>query len=214
MKRKLLVIMYCALMVLAVIGFKPFALDAATYTQWIQDPDKTIAKYKDKWSDRTIVEKVQPEFSYQSGDEVGTITIPRMNYYEMPIYYGYDLVNNNWQITTMGNLGNWEFFGQNGRAAVGAHNYQLFSNLPDMEEGDLFIIETEYDTFIYEVTGHRVYDHLKDDWYQIAYQDALPYSISLMTCWPIEQGAEATEDTYIVYSKMVSGAKYTADPAK
>ena len=82
MKRKLLVIMYCALMVLAVIGFKPFALDAATYTQWIQDPDKTIAKYKDKWSDRTIVEKVQPEFSYQSGDEVGTITIPRMNYYD------------------------------------------------------------------------------------------------------------------------------------
>ena len=208
LKISFFIMIYLLLASFAVMGFKPFAKDALTYTELAQNPEKTIEKYANIWEDRTIIEKPYYEKNFESGDCVGTITIPRMNYYEMPIYYGADHINNNWQITTMGHLGNWDMFGENGRAAVGAHNYQLFSNLPDMQKGDLFLIETDEDIFIYEVIGSRVYDHLTDDWYQVAYLDALPYSVNLMTCWPIEQGMEATEDTYIVYSKMVHGIKY------
>lgn len=192
----------------AIIGFKPLAQDAETYTRWIQNPTDTIEKYKDMWTDRTIVEKDAIPFHYNSGDMVGTITIPKMDYYEMPIYYGSNEINNNWQITTLGHLGNWDMFGEKGCAAVGAHNYQLFSTLPLLEKGDLFLIETEHDIFIYEVIGYHIYNHEVDDWYKVSYQDAEDYSVNLMTCWPIQQENEASEDTYIVYSKMVKGTKY------
>ena len=208
MKNRLLIMVYTLLLIFCLAGFKPFAKDALTYTAISQNPEKTMERYKDFWDSRTITEKPFHGRVYESGEIVGYITIPKMEYYEMPIYYGSDLINNNWQITTLGHLGNWDMFGENGRAAVGAHNYQLFSNLPVMEEGDLFLIETPDDIYIYEVTGSRVYDHTVDDWHQVAYEDALPYSVSLMTCWPIEQGAEATNDTYIVYSKMVRGTKF------
>lgn len=194
--------------VFAVLGFAPFAQGALTYTQLKQKPLITIEKYKNIWQDRVIKESPIMERTYQSGDKIGTITIPKMKYYEMPIYYGADRINNNWQITTLGHLGNWDMLGENGRAAVGAHNYQLFSNLPTLQPGDLFLIETDADIFVYEVIGNTIYNHSVDDWYQVAYRDALPYSVSLMTCYPIEQGAEATKDTYIVYSKMIRGTKY------
>lgn len=208
LKYKLLIAVYILLIIFSVVGFKTFAQNALTYTQILQDPEKTKLKYQDIWSDLRINEAPNPHHEYQSGDYVGTITIPKMGYYEMPIYYGSNTVNNNWQITTLGHLGNWDMFGEDGCAAVGAHNYQLFSNLPQLQEGDLFLIETEDDIYIYEVIGYHIYDHTKDDWYQVAYKNALPYSVNLMTCWPIEQGAEATEDTYIVYSKMVRGTKF------
>lgn len=211
MKYRLLFLVYCLLAVFAVSGFGTFAQGALTYTQLRQNPEETMSKYEDVWSKREIVEKPAVKRTYESGELVGTITIPKMGYYEMPIYYGSNLINNNWQITTPGYLGNWDMFGEDRCAAVGAHNYQLFSNLPLMEDGDLFIIETEDDLFIYEVIGRAIYDHTKDDWSQVSYQDSLPYSVSLMTCYPIEQGAEATEDTYIVYSQMVSGTKYISN---
>lgn len=207
-KIKLLFFVYCLMALFAVFGFTTFAQGAMTYTQIRQNPEETTEKYKNIWSDRTITKVPYQHRNYESGEQVGTITIPKMGYYEMPIYYGSDRVNNNWQITTLGYLGNWDMFGENGRVAAGAHNYQLFSNLPLLESGDLFLVETEVDIFIYEVIGNAIYDHTKDDWYQVAYEDALPYSVSLMTCYPIEQGAEATKDTYIVYSKMVRGTKY------
>ncbi len=211
MKIKILACLYCTLAILAVLGFNPFAKDGITHTQLAQNPQKTSEKYKDIWADRTIEKKLKLACSYQSGDCVGTITIPKMDYYEMPIYYGADDVNNNWQITTLGHLGNWDMFGEDGRAAVGAHNYQLFANLEVLEPGDLFLIESNDEIFIYEVVGNHVYNHLVDDWYQVAYKDALPYSVSLMTCWPMTQGAESTGDTYIVYSRMVKGVQYKSE---
>lgn len=207
-KYRLLFLVYCLMALIAVLGFTTFAQGALTYTQMRQNPKETMEKYKDIWSERMITEAPYEHRNYEFGEQIGTITIPKMGSYEMPIYYGSNRINNNWQITTLGYLGNWDMFGENGRAAVGAHNYQLFSNLPLLEPGDLFLIETEADIFIYEVIGSMIYDGTKDNWYQVAYQEALPYSVNLMTCYPIEQGAEATEDTYIVYSKMVRGTKY------
>lgn len=207
-KYRLLFLSYCLMALFAVLGFATFAQGALTYTQIRQNPEETMEKYKDIWSDLVITQKPFIPRDYEPSEQVGTITIPKMEYYEMPIYYGSNRINNNWQITTLGYLGNWDMFGESGSAAVGAHNYQLFANLPRLEPGDLFLIDTQEDIFVYEVTGSAVYDHTKDNWYRIAYKDAQPYSVSLMTCYPIEQGAEATEDTYIVYSKMVRGTQY------
>lgn len=208
MKNKIIITIYVLMAVFCVLGFKPFARDALTYTMISQNPEKTMLKYRNIWNDRTIRRIREPHHVYSSGEIVGHITIPKMGYYQMPIYYGSDTINNNWQITTAGYLGNWDMFGEKGVAAVGAHNYQLFKNLELMEPGDLFLIETPDDIFIYQVTGHAIYDHTKDVWSQVAYDNAPACSVDLMTCYPIEQGAETTQDTYIVYSKMVRGSEY------
>lgn len=204
----MIISVYVILIVFCIIGFKPLAKDAITYTMIAQHPQRTMLKYKDVWDDRTIVEKPNPGDVYHDDEVVGHITIPKMGYYEMPVYYGSDKINNNWQITTAGYLGNWDMFGDKGVAVVGTHNYQLFRNLGVLQPGDLFLIETEHDLFIYEVTGHRIFDHTKDNWTDAAYRDAQDYSVNLMTCYPIDQGIEATQDRYIVYSKMVRGAHY------
>ena len=210
MKIKLFIALCITLSLMAVLGFDRFAIDAFTFTQSRQNAEATMEKYKDVWEDRTINEAPNPypSLNLESGKIVGTITIPKMDYYEMPIYYGSNKFNNNWQISTAGYLGNWNMFGEEGRAVVGAHNYQLFTRLPELQEGDLFLIETEQEIFIYEVLGNRIYDHLVDDWNEVAYQDSQPYSVTLMTCYPIIQGAEATQDMYMVYSKMVKGTVY------
>lgn len=211
MKKMIAVSVYGLMIAFCLIGFKPFAKDALTYTMISQNPQKTLSKYEGVWEERRIRKAAISPKTYENGEIVGSITIPGMGYYEMPIYYGSDKINNNWQITTAGHLGNWDMFGEKGVAAVGAHNYQLFKNLNVLQPGDLFLIETADDIFVYEVLGHRIYNHITDDWTQTAYEDALEYSVNLMTCYPIDQGAEATEDTYIVYSKMVRGTQYISE---
>lgn len=208
MKKIVIISVYVLMLVFCMVGFKPFARDALTYTMISQHPEKTLEKYKNIWSDRTIKKESNPGYVYNDDQIVGRITIPKMGYYEMPIYYGSDDVNNNWQITTAGYLGNWDMFGDKGVSVVGAHNYQLFKNLEALQPGDQFLIETDHDIFIYEVTGHTVFDHKTDDWTQTAYDDAQDYSVDLMTCYPIKQGADATQDRYIVYSKMIRGTQY------
>lgn len=208
MKKIVIISIYVLLIVFCLTGFKPFAEDALTFTMISQHPEKTMLKYKNIWNDRTIERLPNPGNTYRDDQLVGHITIPKMGYYEMPIYYGSDDVNNNWQITTAGYLGNWDMFGDKGVAVVGAHNYQLFKNLEALQPGDLFLIETSKDIFVYEVTGHTIFDHTKDSWVQTAYNDAQDYSVDLMTCYPIEQGGEDTQDRYIVYSKMVHGTQY------
>lgn len=202
------------MVIICILGFKPFAQDAITFTILSQEPEKTIKKYEDVWDDREIKEVPATERTFKSGEIVGRITIPAMEYYEMPVYYGSDKINNNWQITTVGYEGNWDMFGEDGVATVGAHNYQLFKTLDVMKPGDLFLIETDDDIYIYEATRIDIYDHTKDDWTKLTYDEAERYSVNLMTCYPIVQGAEATLDTYIVYSKMVSGTKYIDENKK
>lgn len=209
MRNKLTLLCLIVLGCLSLLGFAPMAQQPLTFTMLRQDPEATMEKYAAYWADTTITQSAEPAAAYRNGDVVGTITIPKMDYYEMPIYYGSDTVNTNWQITTAGYLGNWDMFGEPGRAVVGAHNYQLFTQLPVLEPGDRFLIETEQDIFVYEVTGHTVFDHETDDWTQVAYESAEPYSVDLMTCYPIEPGAATDGDMYIVYSRMVRGTQFS-----
>lgn len=199
---------YLALALAALFLFPKMAQQATTFTMLSQDANATMEKYAGYWDDTTIISKPTQTGQYHDGEIVATITIPQMGFYEMPIYYGANDVNNNWQITTPGYVGGWDMFGERGRSAVGAHNYQLFTELPVMVPGEKFIVETAGEVFVYEVTGSHIYDHLKEDWGAVAYQAAELYSVTLMTCYPIEQGAAATKDMYLVYSRMVRGIQY------
>ncbi|MEG2404673.1 MAG: sortase [Oscillospiraceae bacterium] len=206
MKHKLLLTTYLLFAIASVLLFNDMAINPITFTQLTQNPEKTMQKYKNVWDDTTIVTKSKTDAEFVLGEKVGTITIPKMKYYERPIYYGSNNLNNNWQISTPGYLGNWGMFGDKRSAALGAHNYQLFSQLPTMEKGDLFIIETDIDTYVFEVTGMCVYNHTKDDWNKTAFADSAPYSTTLMTCYPVD--AVVTKDMYLVYSKMKKGTKF------
>ena len=135
-------------------------------------------------------------------------TIPKMNIYELPIYYGESRYNNNWQITCPGHLSGFGLPGEAAPTAIGAHNYQLFSQLPSLKAGDKFIVETSVDVYVYTVVKTEVYNHLTDNWSNLSYNSKDPYDMELMTCYPIE--AVVTKDTYIVTAKLQKGTEFTA----
>lgn len=208
MKYRFTMVIFFVLIAVTIFAFPQMALNPITFTQMEQNPSKTKEKYKDIWDETKIKTRPRTDTKYKAGEIVATITIPKMEYYEMPVYYGSDDINNNWQITTPGYLGNWDMFGDKGRAGIGAHNYQLFKNLPRLKKGDKFIVETPLDIYVYEVTKTAIYDHTKDDWNKVAYAAGAPSSVTLMTCYPVDAGIEATEDMYLVYSKMVKGTVF------
>lgn len=206
MKHRLLIPFFVLIVILSVVLFQPLAQGAVTLTTLSQSPKETKEKYKEYWDDTTITVKPKQKNGYEWGKKVATLTIPKLEYYELPVFYGSDVFTSNWQITTPGYLDGWDMFGESGCTAVGAHNYQLFGKLPTMVVGDKFIIETDVDVYIYEVIGTHIYDHTVERWDQVAYQDSEPNSVTLMTCYPIE--AVETEDMYLVYSKLVRGTVF------
>lgn len=205
--KKCIFTIFAFFMTICCVWLFPFvAKHPTTFSEIVQDKEKTLERYKNVWDDTTIrmINAKVPE--YKLGENIGTLTIPKMDIYEMPIYYGADTVNNNWQITAPGHFGNWGIFGEKSITALGGHNYQLFSDLPKMEIGDKFIVETDFDIFIYEVTGKAIYEAEKHSWVDMAFNGKEPYSVDLLTCYPIEK--VVTDDMYIVYTKMVKGTKF------
>ncbi|MEG0217905.1 MAG: sortase, partial [Raoultibacter sp.] len=109
----------------------------------------------------------------------------------------------NWQITTPGYIGNWQLFGEKGMAALGAHNYQLFSELEKLGVGEKVIVETIDDIYVYVVQEAGVYDHTKQDWAEAVYTGRESYAIDLLTCYPAD--VLDTQDRYVVYATMQKG---------
>lgn len=177
-----------------------------TFTQMRQNPDKTMRQYEAYWDDTEIKTEHYVKKEYQDGDTVATLTIPKLNIYGLPIYYGTTDENKNWQLTTPGYEGNWQLFGEYGMAAIGAHNYQLFNQLPTLEENEKIIVETPDDIYVYVVQSSKPYNHETDNWNEFVYNGKSPYSISLLTCYPID--ALNTEDRYVVYATMQRGTKF------
>lgn len=209
--RKFLFAIFAFAMITTCVRLFPVvAQNPTTFAQLVQNKEKTLEKYKNIWNDTTIREINTKSPEYKLGEQIGTLTIPKMNIYEMPIYYGADDINNNWQITAPGHFGNWGIFGEKPVTALGGHNYQLFYDLPKLEIGDKFIVETYFDTFIYEVTGTAIYESGKHDWTELAFENKEPYSVDLLTCYPIAK--VVTNDMYIVYTKMVKGTKFLIEP--
>lgn len=193
--------MSCALA--CVFLFPSIALNPLTFSQWSMDKEATMEKYKDDWNKEDILRSKAKQEDFQLGDVVGTITIPRMEIYELPIYNGSTEINNNWQITTPGHLGNYALFGEPGVSSVGAHNYQLFKDLPSLQVNDKILIETSFDRYVYVVEGSDVYHHKTDNWNAKATKHTKDAALNLMTCYPID--AVKTDDMFIVYTSLQKG---------
>lgn len=178
-------------------------LHPVTFTELEQNPKVTMSKYEQIWNDTTITEKNYTGKSYKIGDVVGTITIPSLEIYEMPVYYGETDENKNWQLTTSGYESGWRLFGEYGITAVSAYNYQLFKELPKIDVGEKFIVETDDDVYVYVVQSESVFEHENQKWEDAAFLDKEPYSVNLITNYPIN--VVDTEDRYIVYATIQRG---------
>lgn len=179
-------------------------IEDVTFSQLKQNSVATIKKYKNYWNNETIKTQILTKQWYEDGDIIATLTIPNLDIYELAIYYGVDDENKNWQITTPTSNGNWQMFGEYGSSLVGAHNNQLFKNLPNLKVGDKFIIETPVDVYVYEVKQKTIYRHDKgNSWEDIVYNGKEPYSTNLVTCYPV--GEMLTKDRYIIYATLQRG---------
>lgn len=205
-KRVLLYVLTTLFMIFCIWAFPYIAKNPSTFARSVQNKEKTMEKYKNLWNNTRIVEVDDKAPKYKIGDVIGTITIPKINIYEMPIYYGQDSVNKNLQITTSENKGDWGIFGEKSITAVYGYNYQMFGNIEALEKGDKFIVELSYNTFIYEVTKSDIYNANKDNFIDIAFNGKKPYSVNLITHYPADN--ITTDDMYIVYAKMLKGTKF------
>ncbi|MEG1426652.1 MAG: sortase [Oscillospiraceae bacterium] len=178
-----------------------------TFTQLSQNPAKTLAKYQSLWNDTTIRKMPYTKKDYLLGDIIGTLTIPSLEIYELPIYYGTTDENKNWQITTPGYEENWQLFGEYGLTALGAHNYQLFHELPKVKPGEKFIVETPDDVYVYKVQESLVFHSKLEKWADTVYTGKKPYGVNLITCYP--DNALNTPDRYVVYATLQKGTIFT-----
>lgn len=191
---------------LSVVLFPVAAKSQTTFSLLKQNKEATLAKYQYDWSNTTIQHVSNAKQEYVYGEQIAKITIPKMDIYEYPVYYGSDPVNNNWQITAPGHIGNWAMFGEAGVSCVGAHNYQLFKNLKKLKRGDKILVETKIDRYVYVVDKFAIYNHKEQDWTTIATKHRQPYALNLMTCYPFD--AIKTKDMYIVYTSLQTGTVF------
>lgn len=151
-----------------------------------------------------VIEKVNYiENSYKKGASVGYLTIPRLEIYNEEIIYsvdGKELVN---KISTAGYSGGWNMFGDKGPSTIGAHNYELFEELPSMQIGDIINVENDRGVYTYEVMDTMIFYNAKNDWEKDVYEKSEDYSATLMTCYPIEK--KSTEDMFIIFTRLIGG---------
>lgn len=205
-KSHLFIILITTSALFSIFLFSTLAMEPLTFSQWSMNKEETLKKYKDDWDLTEINYTEEKTSNFELGDVVGTITIPRMEIYELPIYYGSNEINNNWQVTTPGHLGNYAVFGEQGVSVVGAHNYQLFKELPNLQVKDKILIETSIDRYVYVVEDTDVYHHEIDDWNSLATRQFSAAALNLMTCYPID--AIKTDDMYIVYTSLQKGTLF------
>lgn len=192
--------------VTSVVLFPIISEHQFTFSQIRQNKEETMKTYQNDWSDYTIVHSSDITKSYTYGDQIATITIPNMDIFEYPVYYGSDPVSNNWQITSPGHVGNWSLFGEPGVTCVGAHNYQLFKSLHKLKPGDKILVETYIDRYVYIVDEMAIYHDGQDVWNTVATKHKTPYALNLMTCYPFD--AVKTNDMYIVYTSLQKGTVF------
>ena len=151
-----------------------------------------------------IIEKVEfIEDSYEKGECVGLVSIPRLELFNEEILYALDGEELKNKVSTAGYLGGWGMFEDKEPATIGAHNYELFKKLPNIEIGDIIHIKNDIGIYTYEVTDTMIFDNSEDSWKEDVYKRSRDYSVTLMTCYPI--GERNTEDMFIVFTELIGG---------
>ncbi|WP_394883874.1 sortase domain-containing protein [Clostridium tertium] len=152
---------------------------------------------------RTIEEINLVEHSYKKGEHVGVVSIPRLGLFNEEILYALDGEELKNKISTAGYLGGWSMFGDKGPSTIGAHNYELFKELPSMQVGDIIHVKNDIGIYTYEVIDTVIFDASEDSWEEDVYKRSRDYSVTLMTCYPIKK--RNTEDMFIVFTKLIGG---------
>lgn len=152
---------------------------------------------------RTIETVDWAKHSYEKGECVGVVSIPRLELFNEEILYNLDGEELKNKISTAGYLGGWSMFGEEGPSTIGAHNYQLFKDLPNMQIGDIIHVKNDIGIYTYEVTDTMIFDDSEDNWKKDVYERSRDYSVTLMTCYPVEK--RNTEDMFIVFTKLIGG---------
>lgn len=150
---------------------------------------------------RTIETVDLGEHSYEKGECVGLVSIPRLELFNEEILYALDGEDLKSKIATAGYLGGWSMFGDEGPSTLGSHNYQLFKELPSIQCGDIVHVKNDFGVYTYEVIDTMIFDDSEDSWKEDVYKRSRDYSVTLMTCYPIEE--KNTEDMFIVFTKLI-----------
>lgn len=99
------------------------------------------------------------------------------------------------------------FPGNSSTVLVSGHNNSYFSCLQYVKAGEVIELETNYGTYVYEVTETAIKSNTDPSAYDL---NAPEENLVLYTCYPFTQ-LGLTRDRFFVYTRLVSGPVVLAD---
>ncbi len=124
--------------------------------------------------------------------------------YVIPLYFG---DNSSILRKGAGHYRGSKFPGEGSTVLVSGHNNTFFNCLKYVKVGDTIKLETNYGTYLYEVTETAVKKSTDSTAYDLRADEE---SLVLYTCYPFNQ-LGLTPDRFFVYAKFVSGPTVRLD---
>lgn len=130
------------------------------------------------------------------GTKYGTLKIDKIDL-NLPIYYGesYTVLKNG-----IGHDSSSYFPGEGGSVIYMGHNFKTFlKRLPELVEGDIIDVETNYGRFKYEVYDTKIINERQVDLVPIQEEKEI---LMIYTCYPINNIGHAYQ-RYVVYANRL-----------
>ena len=128
------------------------------------------------------------------GSKYATMKISSINV-ELPVYFGESL---SILKSGIGQDSNSYFPGEGGTILYMGHNYKTFlAELPNIKNGDIIQVETDYGSFNYTVYDTKIVGEYETNEAPIQKDEEI---LIIYTCWPINNIGHA-DQRYLVYAK-------------
>ena len=149
----------------------------------------------------TKTEEIEPIFQNidfsnkpQYGSKYATLKIPAIEL-ELPVYFG---ESSGILKLGIGHDSTSYLPGEGGSIVYMGHNFKSFlARLPEVKNGEIIEVETEYGTFDYNVYDSKIVNETDIDAAPIQKEEEV---LMIYTCWPINNVVHASQ-RYIVYAK-------------
>lgn len=202
MKNKKIVNFFKATIISVIVAFLFIASVCVFYNYALKEKFETVADIvqtlavRNKTYEPVKLELVNEELKSKPliNSEYARLKIEKINV-DLPIFYGESL---NVLQNGIGQHLESYFPGEGGSVLCMGHNYKKYlQRLPEVEEGDKIVVETEYGTYEYTVFNTKVVH--ETDVHEAPIQDQEEIFM-LYTCYPTYGLGHATH-RFIVYAK-------------
>ncbi|WP_370456075.1 Class D sortase [Sporosarcina sp. ANT_H38] len=180
-------------MILLAIGLLFIGYASVQLKSTQQSEKVALSQAKDYLEEQPKVQSLQPELSFQNGETIGILQIPKIDK-ELPIVEGTD---EDALKQGVGHYTSTVYPGQKDQILLSGHRDTVFTGLDKLQNGDSIIVEMQHGTFTYAVVDTEIVDENDTTVIRSTAPDEM---LTLSTCYPFGYIGNAPK-RYIVYAK-------------